>query len=143
MKYSKCQHSAGLQNSTIFLMLFSFTVLWTLSTADFWHLLCTGDTFLNRVCNLKVACLISLKRVQRKFLPTATIKYKNQTAAISSAPVRKQMVDLYGRIFLSYSYYTEHQQIFFLKPNKGHCSTTSQFLVVHLCFLCPDDTSTN
>lgn len=38
-----------------------------------------------------------------------------------------------GYFLLSYSYYTEHQQIFFTL-NKGHCSTTSQLLVAHLCF---------
>lgn len=34
MQYSKCGHSASLQNRVVFLMLFSLTVFWTLSAAD-------------------------------------------------------------------------------------------------------------
>lgn len=76
---------------------------WTLSTADSSG---TGDAFLSIVCNLRVASLISLKRIQRNFLHTATIKYKAQTTAISSPLMRKQMV--YWYLFIIFFLITQN-----------------------------------
>lgn len=49
-----------------------------------------------------------MKTLQGNFLLTATIKFKKQTAAISSTPVKEQMPGFYGRICLLYPYYTLH-----------------------------------
>lgn len=55
----------------------------------FWHLPCTGDAFLSKVSSLKVACLIYLKRLQRNFLHTATIKYKKRNSSHLFSPSEK------------------------------------------------------
>lgn len=110
MKYSKCGHSAGLQNSIVFLMLFSSTVLW--------NLLCIGDAFLSKVCNLKDACLISLKILHRNFLPTATIKEETNSSHLFS-PREKTDGGFVWKDFSFLSLLHKTSTEFFLNQKKG------------------------
>lgn len=99
-KYFKCKHSCSTKWHNISNAIFHCSALESEHCWLLWHPLRIEEPLLSKACKWRHS--------RGNFLLTATIKFKNQTAAISSTPVKEQMPGFYGRICLLYPYYTLH-----------------------------------